>query len=275
MLRRTFPPVSVTRTRWRWSSAMYRRVPFTARPFGCDSVPGGRMTDACVPCTVKRWMRLLPESATYRRPFAVARPPPAPASLPRPPPKRNWPGAAARASPSCSSSDAAGMEAVDPVAPVGDDERAVVGDRERADGAQLAGPPTGRAHRAQELALRREDLHDVRALVADVDVAVGADRDRLREAEHAADALWPTCDAAAYTHAAGRPGTAPARAGRREQQRSRTQRGTRDDRRDRRDDASRGRADVGGHQADKNTPSRLPMRDGERRMMAPAPDGAG
>ena len=68
-------------------------------------------------------------------------------------------------------------------------QRAVVGDGERADRAQLAGTLPGGADRAQELPLRREDLDDVRALVADVDVAVGADRDRLGEAQHAAGAL--------------------------------------------------------------------------------------
>ena len=84
---------------------------------------------------------------------------------------------------------AAGMEAVDAVAPVGDEERPVVRHGERADRAQLARPLAGGADLAQELPLRREDLHDVRALVADVDVAVRADRDRLREAQDAARAL--------------------------------------------------------------------------------------
>jgi len=43
----------------------------------------------------------------------------------------------------------------------------------------------GGADLAHELAVRREDLDDVRPLVCDVDRPVGADGDGLREAEHA------------------------------------------------------------------------------------------
>jgi hypothetical protein len=81
------------------------------------------------------------------------------------------------------------VEAVDPVAPVGDEQGVVGGHRDRADRAELARPRPRDADLAQEGAVAPEDLDDVRGLVADVDRAVGPDRHGLREAQDAFAAL--------------------------------------------------------------------------------------
>ena len=85
---------------------------------------------------------------------------------------------------------AVGAEAIDPaVAAAGDEQRVVAGHRHRADRRELAGAQAREPDLADEPALRGEDLDDARGLVADVDGAVGPDRDRLREAQDAAAAL--------------------------------------------------------------------------------------
>ena len=85
-------------------------------------------------------------------------------------------------------------EAVDPVRAVGDEQRPIARDRDRADRRELPAPGARDPDLAHELARGIEDLDDVRALVGDVDHAVGADGDGLREAQ---DALAAVPDLAA------------------------------------------------------------------------------
>src|SRR5439155_23451622 len=80
-------------------------------------------------------------------------------------------------------------EAVDPVGAVADEDGPVRSGRHRADRRQLARAGPGGADVAAERAVGPEDLHGVRALVADVHRAVGPDGHRLGEAQHAAAAL--------------------------------------------------------------------------------------
>ena len=82
-------------------------------------------------------------------------------------------------------------ETVDPVRAVGDEQRPIARDRDRADRRELPAPGARDPDLAHELARGIEDLDDVRALVGDVDHAVGADGDGLREAQ---DALAPVPD---------------------------------------------------------------------------------
>ncbi len=116
------------------------------------------------------------------------------------------------------------VEAVDAVAAVGDEQRVVAGDGERADRSQLARARTGDADLALVGAVLGEDLDDVRRLVADVDRAVGPDRDRLREAQ---DALAALADLRAGDVRAGRIGAGAVGGGGRRGQRDRAQHGER------------------------------------------------
>ncbi len=81
------------------------------------------------------------------------------------------------------------VEAIDPVAAVGDEERVVGGDGDRADRRQLARARARPADLAPEGSVLVEDLDDARGLVGDVDRPIRPDRDRLREAQHPASAL--------------------------------------------------------------------------------------
>ena len=90
-VRITRPPKSITTSRWWWSSATISRWPRTARPRGLASRPGGAISVAPEPSRLKRCSRSFWLSETKRKLPAIARPPPAGASLPPPGPKLNWP----------------------------------------------------------------------------------------------------------------------------------------------------------------------------------------
>ena len=123
-----------------------------------------------------------------------------------------------------------GVEAIDAVRAVGHQHRAVAGHRDGADAAELAGLGPRDAELAPEDAVGAEDLDDVRALVGHVDRAVGADRQRLREAHDALGALADLGrgDVRARRAGAGavgaRGGRQEAEEGERERRRERAQR---------------------------------------------------
>ena len=144
----------------------------------------------------------------------TARPPPAAAVFPEPPPKRNLPTSlpvppqefiscplaskrSMRFAPSATSTEPSPATASAPTP------------------AELARLGTRDAELAPEDAVRAEDLDDVRALVGHVDRAVGTDGQRLGK-RMTPSARWPICVAVVYGHVTSPPGqSARAAAGRR------------------------------------------------------------